>query len=77
MPLSGRRSPEYPQEPRPWRRHCLDALISGGATKAASGQRALGPPPACPFHTRCPRAENLAANLRNLPDPLGRGGYRP
>jgi hypothetical protein len=77
MPMEGRRSPECPHEPRPWRRHYLDALISGGATKAASGQRARGPPPGRSFHTRCPRAENLEANLRNLPGRLGRGGYRP
>ena len=67
MPMEGRRPPECPHEPRPWRRHYLDALISGGATKAASGQRIRGPPPGCRFHTRRPRAENLGVNLRNLP----------
>lgn len=46
------------------------------AHKGASGQRARGPPPGCSFHIRCPRAENLEANLRNLPGRLGRGGYR-
>ena len=62
MPMEGRRSPECPHEPRPWRRHYLDALIAGGATKAASGQRARSPPPGRSFHTRCPGAENLEAN---------------
>ena len=60
--MEGRRSPECPHEPRPWRRHYLDALIAGGATKAASGQRARSPPPGRSFHTRCPGAENLDAN---------------
>ena len=75
--MEGARPPECPHEPRPWRRHYLDALISGGATKAASGQRTRGPPPGCGFHARCPRAENLGVNLRNLPGRLGRDGYRP
>ena len=68
--MEGRRSPECPHEPRPWRRHYLDALIAAGATKAASGQRARSPPPGRSFHTRCPGAENLEANLRNLPGRL-------